>query len=254
MSVAANYYDRKRFAQQQRAQAIAEEAAKRPKPTSYLSNGPGHRPKLEVVRPTKERLHPKDVSEMAAEAIRERADEAYVMIENTLKWANIPSRKGGPEVFEPFPDYPHLKETIVGRVKTGENSYLLVSMVNFEAQRVNVLPDGKLQYLGVAIPKDGDPVDQVRFPVRGVRKNANGGFEVDPHFTAKGIAWTPKDATMLADGCLKAAKAALAAEARGQRQTPKPSIAQQNKGLIAQHKEHETRRRYAVEKAAEATM
>lgn len=151
------------------------------------------------------RLSPEEVSERAEMMIAAKRDEAFAALDRAMTWAGIKIQKGKGEVHSPRPDIPHFKEVAVAAIPTGPNKWLLISMTNMDAERVEVMDDGKLSYLGIKKPKDGDDPMATSFPMRGVERLPDGTFRRDPSFTDKGLAWKSGDIDAVSKAILKAA-------------------------------------------------
>lgn len=232
-----NYYDRPEFESTYDERAKQRYIDQHRSASEFLELGPrSQREEPEVVLPTKAefRMDKQTVSEIAEAKILAKAREAAAVLERVAKWGKVEFKRGDGTVNSPIPQIPHYKETIVGGIQTGPDSFLAITTTNFDAQRVEVRDDGSLDYFGVKAPRDGDK-EKEGFKLRGIQKTPDGKFQVDPDFTNHGLAWQASNIETVAKACQNAiirGRQNAAQEAKreaGTRPEQKPSLAAQQR-------------------------
>lgn len=201
---AVRYYN---AARQRRIEEEARKVAEinRSKGASdFLKHGPGVRDTLENIDTRKQILHPGAVSDAAGIMLTREADKAFAVLENALKWSPYEVERGSRKVSEPFPEYPHRKETLVGIINRGGGAFVAVTMTNFRAEEIEPQQNGSLLYKGVAKPRDG-VAERPTLAVHGILRSQDGEIEVDPSFTSKGLAWKADNIETVAKACYEAA-------------------------------------------------
>lgn len=203
-TAALRYYNAQRQARiEEEARKVAE-INRNKGATDFLAHGPGVREKLQEVDTRKERLHPAEVSDAAGIMLQREADRAYKILEDNMQWSGFPVSRGSRQVGQPFPEFPHRKDTIVGIIDRGNGLKVAITMANFQAQEIEPQADGTLAYRGVPKPRDG-VAERPTLAVYGIRQTAEGKFEVDPAFTKQGLAWKADNIQTVAKACYNAA-------------------------------------------------